>query len=243
LSIDGAALAPILPGDAFFASLAVDRGQKAIAVVLSGCDGDGSLGLKAIKAAGSVTFVQCEDTAQFDSMLNTAVATGNVDFVLPPARIAEELANISCNPWLAAPAPVISPNASPFPGDALDTIFNLLKANTDVDFSRYKPTTINRRIQRRMLLYKLEQLEVYAQYLQTHPAEIKALYEEILIHVTSFFRAPEGVIIKWQEGTEGLEELRSKEFVMSRTHHSMTKQSPLNPVSTPPLSLKVWKSG
>ncbi|MEP1062144.1 MULTISPECIES: CheR family methyltransferase [Cyanophyceae] len=180
-----------MPGDAFFTSLAADRGHKAIAVVLSGGDGDGSLGLKAIKAAGGVTFAQCEDTAQFDSMPHTAVATGKVDFVLPPARIAEELATLSRNPLLIDPLPVSGPSAAPETGDALSTIFALLKAAMGVDFSRYKPNTVDRRMQRRMLLYKLEQLEEYAQYLQTHPAEVKALYEEILIHVTSFFRDPE----------------------------------------------------
>ncbi len=180
-----------MPGDAFFTSLAADRGHKAIAVVLSGLDGDGSLGLKAIKAAGGVTFAQCEDTAKFDSMPNTAVATGNVDFVLPPVKIAEELVNLSRNPLLACSLPLILTEESLEPRDALATIFALLRSTTGVDFSRYKPNTINRRIGRRMVLYKLEQLEDYAAYLQEHPAEVKALYEEILIHVTSFFRDPE----------------------------------------------------
>ncbi len=180
-----------MPGDAFFASLAADCGYKAIAVVLSGADGDGSLGLKAIKAAGGVTFAQCEDTAKFDSMPNTAIATGNVDFVLPPAKIAEELANLSRNPMLACLLPLVSSEASLEPKAALGTIFALLRSTTGVDFSCYKPNTLDRRIQRRMLLYKLEQLEDYAAYLQAHPAEVKALYEEILIHVTSFFRDPE----------------------------------------------------
>lgn len=184
-------LGKYMPGDAFFASLAAERGHKAIAVVLSGADGDGSLGLRAIKAAGGVTFAQCEDTARFDSMPNTAVATGNVDFVLPPAKIAEELANLSRNPMLASPLPLISIEELPKAGDALATIFALLRSTTGVDFSRYKPNTLDRRIQRRMLLYKLEQLEDYAAYVQGHPAEVKALYEEILIHVTSFFRDPE----------------------------------------------------
>lgn len=180
-----------MPGDAFFTSLAVDRGHKAIAVVLSGSDGDGSLGLKAIKAAGGVTFAQCEDTAKFDGMPNTAVATGNVDFVLPPEKIAKELANLSHNPMLVCPPPLISTEEPPEPGDALATIFTLLRSSMGVDFSRYKPNTLDRRIQRRMLLYKLEHLKDYAAYLQEHPAEVKALYEEILIHVTSFFRDPE----------------------------------------------------
>ncbi|MEP0874014.1 ATP-binding protein [Trichocoleus desertorum AS-A10] len=184
-------LGKYMPGDAFFASLAADRGHKAIAVVLSGGDGDGSVGLKAIKAAGGITFAQCEATAQFNSMPNTAVATGNVDFVLPPAKIAEELANLSRNPIMARLMTPILTDLLPQPADALATIFALLQSKTGVDFSRYKANTVDRRIQRRMLLYKLERLEDYVTYLQVHPAEIKALYEEILIHVTSFFRDPE----------------------------------------------------
>jgi two-component system, chemotaxis family, CheB/CheR fusion protein len=180
-----------MPGDAFFASLAADRGHKAIAVVLSGGDGDGSLGIRAIKEAGGVTFAQCENTAKFDSMPNSAVATGNVDFVLSPDKIAEELVNLSRNPMLACPLPLLTAAESLAPQDALVTIFGLLRSTTGVDFSHYKPKTIDRRIQRRMLLCKLEQLADYAAYLQTNPTEIKALYEEILIHVTSFFRDPE----------------------------------------------------
>ncbi|MEH1963787.1 MAG: chemotaxis protein CheB [Nostoc sp.] len=180
-----------MPADAFFTSLAADRGHKAIAVVLSGADGDGSLGLKAIKAAGGVTFAQCEDTAKFDSMPNTAVATGNVDFVLPPQKIAEELVNLSRNPFISNSLPPIAVEKLPEQGDALATIFVLLRSQTGVDFSHYKPNTLDRRIQRRMLLYKLERLEDYAEYLQNNPSEVKALYEEILIHVTHFFRDPE----------------------------------------------------
>ena len=180
-----------MPGDAFFTSLAVDRGHQAIAVVLSGGDGDGSLGIKAVKAVGGVTFAQCEGTAKFDSMPNTAVATGNVDFVLPPDKIAEELVNLSRNLSSSCPLPLISIEEPIKPRDALATIFALLRSTTGVDFSHYKPKTLDRRIQRRMLLYKLERLEDYAAYLQSHPAEVKALHEEILIHVTGFFRDPE----------------------------------------------------
>ncbi|MEH2332346.1 chemotaxis protein CheB [Nostoc sp.] len=180
-----------MPGDAFFTSLAADRGHKAIAVVLSGADGDGSLGLRAIKAAGGVTFAQCEDTAKFDSMPNTAVATGNVDFILPPQQIAQELANLSRNPFLSDSQVLIAVEKLPEQDDALAIIFVLLRSQTGVDFSHYKANTLDRRIQRRMLLYKLERLEDYAQYLQDNPAEVKALYEEILIHVTYFFRDTE----------------------------------------------------
>jgi two-component system, chemotaxis family, CheB/CheR fusion protein len=180
-----------MPGDAFFISLAADRGHKSIAVVLSGGDGDGSLGLTAIKAAGGVTFAQCEATAKFDSMPNAAVATGHVDFVLSPEQIAVELVNLSRNSMWTSPQPLIATDELLEPQAALATIFSLLRSTTGVDFSHYKPKTIDRRIQRRMLLCKVEQLVDYATYLQAHPVEVKALYEEILIHVTSFFRDPE----------------------------------------------------
>ncbi|MBD1931554.1 MULTISPECIES: CheR family methyltransferase [Cyanophyceae] len=184
-------LGKYMPGDAFFTSLATERGTKAIAVVLSGGDGDGSLGLTEIKAAGGVTFAQCEGTAKFDSMPNTAVATGNVDFILPPQKIAEELAKLSRHPLIAHRSSPISVDNFSQSEDVLSIIFALLKSSTGVDFSDYKPNTLARRMQRRMLLYKLERLEDYAQYLKDHPAEVKALYEEILIHVTSFFRDSE----------------------------------------------------
>ncbi|MCC3502417.1 MULTISPECIES: chemotaxis protein CheB [unclassified Microcoleus] len=180
-----------MPGDAFLVSLAVDRGHKAIAIILSGGDGDGSLGIKAIKAAGGLTFAQCEASAKFDSMPNTAVATGDVDFVLPPQQIAQELANLSGNPWISCPISTIAVAVSPEQSDVRATILGLLRSTTGVDFTHYKVATVDRRIQRRMLLYKLERLADYAQYLRDYPAEVHALYQEILIHVTSFFRDPE----------------------------------------------------
>jgi two-component system CheB/CheR fusion protein len=179
------------PGDVFFESLAVDRGNKAIAVVLSGTDGDGSQGLQAIKEAGGVTFAQSEATAQFSSMPDTAVATGNVDFILPPEAIAAELVNLSRSPYLFYPEPIQVVKESFAPGEALTAIFARLRTTTGVDFTAYKSTTINRRMLRRMVLCKVETLEDYAQHLQEHPEEVQALYKEILIHVTSFFRDPE----------------------------------------------------
>ncbi|WP_197985119.1 CheR family methyltransferase [Leptolyngbya sp. Cla-17] len=180
-----------LPGDIFFKSLAAERGNKAIAVVLSGSDGDGSQSLKAIKVAGGVTFAQCEETAKFNSMPSTAVATGNVDFILPPQAIAAELVNLTRSPHLFNPKPVQIVGKSSNFSNALTTIFALLRTTTGVDFTTYKSTTLNRRMQRRMLLYKFENLEDYAQHLQKNPDEVQALYAEILIHVTSFFRHPQ----------------------------------------------------
>ncbi len=179
-----------MPGDAFFTSLAAALGSKAISVVLSGGDGDGALGSEAIRSAGGITFAQCEASAKYSSMPNTAVATGRVDFILPPQKIAEELANISRHPNVSRRV-AQTVLALPASEDALPTIFTLLHTTTGIDFTYYKQTTINRRIERRMVLYKLERLSDYVRYLQENPAEVHALYQEILISVTSFFRDPE----------------------------------------------------
>ena len=177
----------------FFNSLAEDRGNKAIAVVLSGGDGDGTQGLEAIKAAGGITFAQSEDSAQVTSMPNTAIATGQVDFVLSPEAIATELVNISRHPYVSTlgatlkAASLVTEDFSDLT-DALSTIFTLLQTAFGVDFTHYKRTTIQRRIFRRMASYHLEQLSDYVRYLHESLAEVQALYQEILIHVTSFFR-------------------------------------------------------
>ncbi len=180
----------VMPVDTFFLSLAADLGSKAIAIVLSGGDGDGSRGLEAIKEAGGITFAQCEASAKVSSMPNTAVATGRVDFILPPAEIAAELGNISRHPYIAHPTPAKVIAALSADETALQTIFILLRTDTGVDFTLYKHATIKRRILRRMVLYRLERIEDYVVYLRSHPEEVQALYEDILINVTSFFRDP-----------------------------------------------------
>ncbi len=182
--------AMIMPVDTFFLSLAADLGTKAIAVVLSGGDGDGSRGLEAVKDAGGITFAQCEATAQVSSMPHTAVATGNVDFILSPQEIATELANISHHPYIASPTPTQAVEVLAEGESAMPAIFRLLRTATGVNFKQYKQATLNRRILRRMVLCKLENIDDYVTYLREHSAEVQALYEDILIHVTSFFRDP-----------------------------------------------------
>ncbi|MFN6472848.1 MAG: chemotaxis protein CheB [Nostoc sp. SerVER01] len=177
--------------DAFFLSLAEERGSKAIAVVLSGGDADGARGLEVIKGAGGITFAQCEETAKVSSMPNTAIASGYVDFILPPEAIAQELAKISRHPYVASKTPIQPTEILSENEDALSTIFVLLRASTGVDFSQYKQTTLKRRILRRMILYKLERLEDYVRYLQDNPGEVTALYQDVLITITSFFRDKE----------------------------------------------------
>jgi two-component system, chemotaxis family, CheB/CheR fusion protein len=182
--------AMVMPVDTFFLSLAADLGSKAIAVVLSGGDGDGSQGLEAVKDAGGITFAQSEDSAQVSSMPNTAVATGHVDFILDPQAIAVELANISRHPYIASPTPEKAVEVLGEGETAMQVIFSLLRAATRVNFTQYKHATLQRRILRRMVLYKLENIDDYVTYLRGHSAEVQALYEDMLIHVTSFFRDP-----------------------------------------------------
>ncbi|PSR12480.1 histidine kinase, partial [filamentous cyanobacterium CCP3] len=175
----------------FFESLANERGNKAIGVVLSGADADGTLGLEAIKAAGGITLAQLEASARFSSMPHTAIATGQIDFIQTPTEIAQTLASLSTHPYVRQPSPVVPVPPSREGSDALPDILNRLKTQTKVDFTQYKPTTLERRIFRRMALHHLESLASYRDYLFANPAEGQALYQEILIGVTSFFRDAE----------------------------------------------------
>ncbi|GAB4137626.1 MAG: hypothetical protein Fur0046_11860 [Cyanobacteria bacterium J069] len=166
--------------DTFFHSLAAERGDRAIAVVLSGGDDDGTRGLEAVKAAGGITFAQSEDSAQVSSMPHMAIASGLVDFILDPEAIAAELANISRHPYVTTAAPSPPKEEPPEQTDAISTIFALLQSSFGVNFTHYKRTTLQRRILRRMALHRLERPDEYTRHLQGNPTEVQALYEEIL---------------------------------------------------------------
>lgn len=176
---------PHMPIDYFLRSLADDLKEKAIGVILSGTATDGTLGLGAIKSAGGITFAQEPESARYDSMPRSAIAAGNVDLVLPPGKIAEELNKISLHPYLQVESPDSSKD---LPDDDLNKIFILLRSATRVDFSSYKPATIHRRIARRMALHRIDTLSKYVRYLRENPPEVEALYQDMLIQVTSFFR-------------------------------------------------------
>ena len=183
---------PPLPIDTFMQSLAEDQGSMAIGVILSGGASDGTIGLKSIKAAGGITFAQDEESAKYDSMPHSAIAAGCVDFVLPPAEIAKELVRIARQPLVLKHLSGMMETGLPDEGgDDLNKIFLLLRNRTGNDFTYYKHTTIRRRIQRRMVLHKLERLRDYLRYLRQHPPELDELFQDILINVTGFFRDPE----------------------------------------------------
>ncbi len=174
------------PVDVFFNSLADELHFNAIGIVLSGTASDGTLGLKNIKAAGGITFAQ-NQTAKFDSMPRSAIAAGAVDFVLSPRRIAEELMAIARRTvQLTPPEEVLAGD-----GTSLSRLLLLLRKSTGVDFAQYKQPTILRRLNRRMVLRKVDSLDQYLEFLQKESTEIKALFDDLLINVTDFFRDPE----------------------------------------------------
>ena len=182
------------PIDHCFRSLAENARGHVIAVVLSGTGGDGAAGIREVRAVGGITMAQTPDTAKYDGMPLSAIATNAVDVVLPPAELAREIARIADYPTpvlvppdqLAADAP-----AEEVRDEHLQRIFAMLRSATGVDFRHYKLPTIERRLQRRMLLHKLTRLEDYVRLLRENPDEVQALYGDILIHVTRFFREPD----------------------------------------------------
>ncbi|MCX6215328.1 CheR family methyltransferase [Spirosoma sp.] len=188
---------PHMPVDQFFTSLAERQKEGAIGIILSGMAHDGTLGLKAIKVAGGITIVQ-DSSAKFQVMPQSAIAEGVVDMILSPAEIAHELEHLSKQAAIFEQTAVAETYAEPdanelteSTSEELQPIIQFLRRTIGVDFSNYKMTTIRRRIIRRMLLYKLDTLKAYLQYLREHPTEPGMLYNDLLINVTSFFRDEE----------------------------------------------------
>jgi two-component system, chemotaxis family, CheB/CheR fusion protein len=180
-----------LPVDSFFKSLAENSQAAAIGVVLSGTGSDGTLGLENIKAAGGITFAQDEESAKFPGMPLAAMQSGYVDAVLEPAAIARELARIGQHPFVLAPGLATAVDQPTVDEASLHKILELLHATFGVDFTAYRDNTIRRRILRRMVLSVTEDPGEYAQHLAKSRDELDALYHDILIGVTSFFREPE----------------------------------------------------
>jgi two-component system CheB/CheR fusion protein len=176
-----------MPIDSFFSALAEDRGGNAVGVILSGTASDGTLGLQAIKAAGGITFAQDLETAKYDGMPRSAIAAGVVDFVLPAAGIARQLAGIArgfrvpIDPWEANEPPMDS---------ELAKIVRLVRTATGVDFTHYKHSTLARRLKRRMALGGFRNLKDYSRDLEQNREEAAALCESWFITVTAFFREP-----------------------------------------------------
>ena len=175
-----------LPIDFFFRSLAQDQGEHAIGIILSGTGSDGALGVRAIKGEGGMVMVQELSSTEFDGMPRSAIATGLVDFELPAAAMPAKLLAYAKHAYGKLPRHQM---AAPSDANSLrKKIFILLRAQTGHDFSQYKPSTINRRIERRMAVHQVDSIDNYVKYLQQTPAEIEALFRDLLIGVTKFFR-------------------------------------------------------
>jgi chemotaxis methyl-accepting protein methylase len=176
-----------LPIDSFFRSLADDRQERSIGVILSGMGSDGTLGLRAIKEKGGVCLAQEPASAKFDSMPRSAIEAGLADLVAPaenlPARIMDFLRHVL----------VITKTEQPLEDkdqSSLEKVIILLRGKTSHDFSLYKKNTIYRRIERRMGIHQINRIASYVRYLQENPQEVELLFKELLIGVTSFFRDP-----------------------------------------------------
>ena len=178
-----------LPIDYFFRSLAEDRREKAIGIVLSGTGTDGTLGLKAIKGAAGMTMAQQFDSAKYSGMPESAVNAGLVDFILPVEQMPRKLLTYARGPFLATADH--EPKEEENLPESMQKINLLLRTRTGNDFSAYKPNTIRRRIERRLNIHQFKGPQEYLQYLRANPSELDLVFRELLIGVTNFFRDPE----------------------------------------------------
>ncbi|MBF0230459.1 MAG: PAS domain-containing protein [Desulfamplus sp.] len=180
-----------LPIDFFFRSLAQDQQERAIGIVLSGTGSDGTIGVREIKGEGGMVMVQNPASTEYDGMPQSAIATGLVDYEMPPAEMPAQLIAYTSHAFGKNRQLIDTKSNLSRSENILKKIFILLRAQVGHDFSEYKQSTINRRIERRMAVNQIEKIEEYVKYLQQTPAEIEALFRDLLIGVTSFFRDAE----------------------------------------------------
>ena len=178
-----------MPIDFFFRSLAQDQGERAIGIVLSGTGSDGTLGVRAIKGEGGMVMAQTPESTEFDGMPRSAIATGLVDYELPASEMPERLIQYATHAFGRFVADGTLP--SPKVESSIRKVFILLRNQTGHDFSQYKVNMIHRRIERRMAVHQIALIEDYVRYLQQTPPEVEALFRDLLIGVTSFFRDTE----------------------------------------------------
>jgi two-component system, chemotaxis family, CheB/CheR fusion protein len=173
-----------LPINLFFRSLALNKQEMSIGIILSGTGEDGTLGVHAIKDVGGMVMVQSPESSEYDGMPRSAIASGMADYILPPAEMPAQL--IAYVNQAFGKRPHIAPKAE----DTMKRIFNLIRTKTGHDFSDYKQNTIIRRIERRMAITNVNSLDEYVRYLEQNLAEVDELFKDLLIGVTSFFRNP-----------------------------------------------------
>jgi two-component system, chemotaxis family, CheB/CheR fusion protein len=214
------------PVDLFFRTLAEACGNRAVGVLLSGTGRDGTDGLGRIKRAGGITVAQAPEEAEYDGMPRNAIATGLVDLVLPASEIPAELQRLARDGFRLGPATAEAAGAGSFPADAeeapeddvpeeeqalLRQIFARLRSQTGHDFSRYKLTTVRRRIERRAAFNALTSLRAYRDLIRQDPREARALLKDLLISVSGFFRDPESFEVLARKVIPGLFEGKTSE--------------------------------
>jgi two-component system CheB/CheR fusion protein len=177
-----------MPVDFLFHSLAEDQQEHAICIILSGSGTDGTSALRDVSASGGISIVQEPSTAKYDGMPKSAIDSGYADYVLPVEDIPGRLVEYVRNSFGKKP---VKETDIPDPSGILSKILLLVRSRTGHDFSSYKKNTLYRRIERRMRLYNIVDLNTYYRFLQDHPDEVSKLFKEIIIRVTSFFRDPE----------------------------------------------------
>ena len=175
------------PIDIFFNSLAGSLGERAIGVILSGTGSDGTRGVRTINEGGGVVLVQDPESAEFDGMPRSVIATGVADYVLPPRELARAIYDYATN----APGGVIQTAAESLPETILGKITALVARDQRIDFSHYKPSTLSRRIERRRVISGCSSVEDYIELLEETEEERAALRKDLLINVTGFFRDPD----------------------------------------------------
>ncbi len=177
-----------LPIDHFFRSLAQDFGKHAVAIVLSGTGSDGSRGIQEINQSGGLVLVEDPELAKFDGMPLSAFNTGIVDLVMPAENLAEALVEHAEDPDKVKLRKKINQE---LPLEGIAAVFDLLRRDYNIDFSHYKPTTVGRRIERRLQMLNVRDIDEYVERLREDDDELNALYKDLLIGVTQFFRDAE----------------------------------------------------
>ena len=175
--------------DYFFRTLAEDRLEKAICIILSGTGSDGTLGVKAVKEKGGLVMVQTPESAKYDGMPRSAISAGLADYVLPPENMPAQLMKYLQHPYMEQTSEIVS-DEDGFQ-NYVQKIFVLIRLHTGHDFSHYKISTVRRRIARRMAVHQIDSIGNYLRYLQENPQETELLFKDLIIGVTRFFRHPE----------------------------------------------------
>lgn len=184
------------PIDIFLNSLASSLGERAVGVILSGTGSDGTRGVRSINEAGGVVLVQDPESAEFDGMPRSVIATGLADYVLPPRELAHAIYDYATN----APGGVIQTAADETPSEViLHKITAIVAREQQIDFSHYRPSTLGRRIERRRVISGCDSAETYVELLEASEEERAALRKDLLINVTAFFRDTEAwTFLEWE---------------------------------------------